>query len=320
MFFCRPFLVLLLTTFGYAATVSPVDWALALNFPATPEQDEQRTPSPYGDEVASRYFSNHEGTVCMAVKFTYPMATLQDSKSALYENTLQSLVRARPGIVIDQASFSLGSYSGHRLRLFYKTSNISREARVVLIGGSLYLLNAEWPGEGEPPSAIADFIRNPTLQPGFEDARLSEENGRWRTITLGQFAVRYDASRWYRDPNSNEKNLCYLLRVDQQAEAEFRVEAEPPPTTTVGEHVLANARETASSIKVLNQGKKYCGTKLVENLEFAVQTGTARFVNHGYFYRSPKGTVYLRAWADEGAYAQISGDIAELLSGLKVLP
>ena len=66
--------------------------------------------------------------------------------------------------------------------------------------------------------------------------------------------------------------------------------------------------------------RKLRGTVDLAELEFTARVERVTYVNHGYFYSGPEGSVQLRGWATERDYPGVEGDITELLEGLTVVP
>jgi hypothetical protein len=193
-----------------------------------------------------------------------------------------------------------------------------REVRFVQIGAILYLASAEWPERGDGAARAAAFFANLQVRPEFQDAPAVAEAGRWRELAAGRFRLRYDATRWYRDPADTESGVCNLLRLDQRAEAQFITEAHALEAGDIATAVLTTAREGADSVEVAKRGSKRRGEVEVIELEFVAQVGKHAYRNRGYFYTGPEGTVQLRAWAAVAEYPDVAGDIAELLDGLTV--
>ena len=108
------------------------------------------------------------------------------------------------------------------------------------------------------------------------------------------------------------------MRPDQKAEAQFIAEEHPLEGGDIEKAVLATARDGAESVKVTKHGKKLRGAVEVIELEFEARVDGATYVNHGYFYTGPQGTVQLRAWARDVDCRDIAGDLNELLDGLTV--
>lgn len=296
----------------------PADWALELQFPKEPTADEVRTPGEHGVEVAQRRSSEDQGVRCLAVRVIYPMAPEIAEHDRLYARTIETLMRSRPGRIRADDRFQIGAYTGHRLVIDQPQEHTTREVRIVLVGATLYVLSVEWPGaEGAPPAARV-FLDDAAVRPDFADPRATEARERWREVGFGNFRLRYDATRWYRDPNDAEPNVFNLMRPDGRAEAELIAELEPSESRSLEAAVLATARENAESVIVRRRGKKYRGSTSVEELRFAARTAEGLYENHGYFYTGREGAVQLRAWAEADLFPEVEGDIAELLDGLSI--
>lgn len=296
----------------------PSDWALDLQFAMEPLADEVRTPGERGVEIAQRRSTEAQGIRCLAVRVSYPMAPLTSEQGRLYAQTIETLLQSRPGRIRAEDRFQLGAYLGHRLLIDQPRERTTREVRLVLVGATLYVLSAEWPGAGEGPAVARAFLDQAAVRPDFADPRATEARERWREVGFGHFRLRYDATRWYRDPTDAEPNVFNFLRPDGQAEAEFIAEREPSESPSMEAAVLATARENAESVTVRRRGRKYRGATSVEELRFAARTEGILYENHGYFYTGREGAVQLRAWAKAEAFAEMEGDIAELLDGLTI--
>ena len=168
---------------------------------------------------------------------------------------------------------------------------------------------------------VARFLKSVAVRPEFADPRRAEEGARWREVVHGKFRVRYDATRWYRDPADREPGVFNFLRVDQQAAAQLNAEPEPlAGGASMGDAVLQTARENAESVVVRRTGKKTRGSVVVDEIEYTARVEGVTYVNHGYFYSGPAGAVQLRAWSPDKTYVPVSGDIEELLAGLSITP
>ncbi|MBI2516820.1 MAG: hypothetical protein HYV95_07875 [Opitutae bacterium] len=296
------------------------DWALQADFPAAPKPDVFRKPTEFGDQLTLRYYLEQGGLRFMVARFTYPVVPLARAQTSLYQSSFEELMKSRPGEVKGKGDFALGPYQGARLLIEQKREKTLREVRLVLIGASLYVVSAEWPA-GDPGGMAAEcgqFLRSVAVRPEYADARVIEDAGRWRELEHGNFKLRYDGTRWYRDPTDNESGVFNLLRVDRLAEAQLIAEDTPVPTDSMETVVLASARETAESVALKKRGRKTRNGVSLEELEFTARVDGVSYVNHGYFYTGPAGTLQLRAWSPDKTYAGVAGDITELLDGLAI--
>lgn len=303
--------------------VNEQDWALEAVFPDAPKADRFRKPTEFGEQVTHRFYLEFGGRRYLAARFVYPVVPLGREQDSLYKRSVEELMKSRPGEVRLAQNYSLGEYSGLRLVIDQLRDKTIREVRLIQIGASLYVLSAEWPGSGaasasSPPPEAERFLQGTILRPDYASSRLVEDRERWRELGSGRFRLRYDATRWYRDPADQEVGVFNLLRVDKRAEAQLIAEPEPIPSPTMEESVLATARENAESVIVRQRGRKTRSGVSVEELEFSVRAEGTTYVNHGYFYTGPAGAVQLRAWAPEKVYDKVSGDMTELLEGLMI--
>lgn len=294
-------------------------WALTLDFPAAPAADVVTMPSSKGDSIAGRFTLQARDEIFLALKMTYPTAPTAGDRGMLHKEVIEMVMNARPGRIRADERVDVGEFPMQRLLVEMADRRAFREIRLVLIGSSLYFFSAEWPGTATPPERAQRFFSSITLRPEFANARAVEERERWREIVQGGFRLRYDASRWFRDPQpSEDPNSVILLRVDELAEAEFVTSPERSPAATMEEVVIGAAKESAESVKVLRRAKKYRGTAMVEELRFSVRAEGVNYENHGYLYNGPEGTAQLRTWSPEKAFRQVEGDIQELLDGLSI--
>ena len=298
---------------------APPDWALQAEFPAEPKVDDHRTPTPQGDELAQRRIFEAGTDRLMLIRFVYPLVPQTEERSALYTESVRTLMRSRPGKLVEETREDVSGYPGVRLLIDHRRENTHREVRMVLIGASLYVVTAEWAGGPKPSPVAARFLASIDLQTAFMNPRAVEERERWRELTVGKFRLRYDASRWFLDPEAKDPEAVVLLRLDEMAEAEFLTSKERNPAATMEETVMAHARENAESVRLLRKAKKYRGSSTIEELRFTARVEGVTYENHGYFYSGPEGTVQLRAWSPDRTFARVEGDIAELLDGLSVL-
>lgn len=319
----RILLLALLTGGGVLGADVPFNepgWAIVASFPGTPKTDEVRTPSEQGEIVVKRFFYEQGSTRCMLARFSYPVVPLAAYQEDIYDRSIEEMMKSRPGEMKVNTRFELGAYGGRVIQLRHRRERTVREVRQVLVGSSLLVISAEWPGTGEPTEEVARFLRSVAVRPEYANPRQVEEEARWREIRQGSFRLRYDGSRWYRDPGDSEPGVFNLLRVDQAAEAQLIVEAEPlAGGQTIEDSVIGSAREAAESVTVRRRAKKNRSGLSFDDLEYAVRVEGVTYVNHGYFYTGPAGTVQLRGWSPEKTYRGVESDITELLDGISVI-
>ena len=294
------------------------NWAIEAHFPDAPKTDGILTPSPQGDIKVQRFYWEPASEHYLLARFEYPLAFRPDEAAALYAKSFGDLLKSRPGEVKGREKFALGPYAGEKMTIAYRREKTVREVRFVLVGGILYMMNIERPEQGGGGSRATVFLDGVQVRADLMDPATAAETGRWRDLVAGRFRVRYDASRWYRDPADQEAGVFNLLRVDQLAEAQFIAEPKPLEKDDIETSVLATAREGAESVSVKKRGKRLRGAVEVTELEFEARVEHATYHNHGYFYSGPEGTVQLRSWAVASDYPGVEGDIAELLDGLTV--
>lgn len=300
-----------------AQVFSEPDWAIEARFPGAPKSDGILTPSPQGDVKVRRFFFEQGGQHFLLARFEYPMALAPGEETGLYEKSMTDMMKSRPGQVKAREGFVLGAYDGERLVVQQRRERSVREIRFVAIGAVLYMMSVEWPEKTPGETAAAQFFESIKVKPAFQNAREVAAASRWRELSSGNFRLRYDATRWYRDPTDAEPGVFNLLRTDQLAEAQLI--AEPHPVEgDIERSVLDTVREGAESVQVRRRGRKLRGVAEVTELEFAARVDNTTYVNHGYFYSGPEGSVQLRGWSEERDYRDVSGDIAELLDGLVV--
>lgn len=297
---------------------APAEWALQAVFASEPKGDEQRTPSPQGDEIAVRQILEAGTDRMMLVRFVYPVVPASELRGELYRNSVQALMRSRYGVIRTDEPWDLAEHKGTRLVIEQPQEKTFREVRLIQIGASLYFVSAEWAGGKAPSGPAAKFLASIALQPAFADARLVEERERWREIVFGGFKLRYDATRWFRDPEAQEPLAVGLLRVDETAEAEFVYSPERNAAPTMEETVILEAKKSSESVKMLKRAKRMRGTATVEDLRYTVRTDGVTYENRGYFYSGSEGTIHLRAWSPDRTYGRAEGDITELLDGLTI--
>jgi len=298
---------------------SAADWAIEVKFAAQPKADVVLSPSPQGDVRASRFFYEPPGEHYLLIKFVYPMAMLPGEETGTYDRSMTDLTRSRPGQVKAREPYHLGPYEGQRIVIAQPREKSTRELRLIVIGSSLYACSAEWPANNPEAAARAEvFFASFRLHPDYTDQRVVEDRERFRELGAGNFRLRYDATRWYRDPSDQEAGIFNFLRLDQKAEAQFICEDHPIEDGDIDKAVLATAREGAESVSVKKQARKLRGAVTVSELEFQARVDNVTYLNHGYFYTGPAGAVQLRSWAKEPDYPGVAGDINELLDGLMI--
>lgn len=294
------------------------DWAIEAIFSGQPSSDEVRTPTEHGESVANRYFLEVGGERFMLVRFSYPLAMLPGEAAGLYDKSIVDMMRSRPGNILTREKYQLGPFEGERVVIAQRREKTTREVRLVVIGSSLYVISGEWLSPGSGLARAAAFFNSIKLLPDYQNFRLVEEMGRWRVLHSHKVRLRYDAANWYRDPTDREPGIFNFLRVDQQAEAQLIVEELPLESGDIETAVLKTAREGAQSVIVKKSARKYCGAAQMTELVFHADVGGDIYVNHGYFYSGPLGSVQLRGWATDEIYPNREGDIADFLGGLSV--
>lgn len=299
--------------------LAPAEWAIQATFAGEPKADDHRTPTPQGDELAQRRIHEIGTDRMMIVRFVYPIVPSSGERGLLYKRSVETVMNSRSGIIKSDEPWDLLDYKGLRLVVEQPREKSHRELRFILIGASLYFISAEWAGGPTPSPAAARFLASIAPQAGFADARAVEERERWREIAQGNFRLRYDASRWFQDPQPGEPGTIFLLRSDELAEAEFTFSPDRAPTATMEEFVIAAARETAESVRVSKRAKRMRGAATVEVLRYSARVEGVNYENHGYFYSGAEGSVQVRAWAPEKDFKRVEGDIEELLDGLTVV-
>jgi hypothetical protein len=297
---------------------SEPDWAIEARFPGAPKSDGVLTPSPQGDVKVRRFFWDQAGQHYLLARFEYPMAMQPGEETGLYDKAIGDLMKSRPGQMRAREPFTLGPYYGERIVVAQRRERSVREVRFVAIASVLYMLSVEWPEQAKGEAAAAQFFDTVLVKPAFQNVREVETAARWRELKAGIFTLRYDASRWYRDPSDAEPGIFNLLRTDQLAEAQLIAEPGPIEGGDIERSVLDTVREGAESVTVRRRGRKLRGVAEVTELEFAVRVERTSYVNHGYFYSGPEGSVQLRGWSEEADFRSVSGDISELLDGLVV--
>lgn len=301
-----------------AEVFSEPDWAIEARFPGTPKNDGILTPSPQGDVKVRRFFYEKGGQHFLLARFDYPMALAPGEETGLYDKSLGDMIKARPGQVRLRERFLLGDYDGERLVVAQRRERSVREIRFIAIASVLYLMSVEWPEKTPGEAAAAQFFDSVRLKPAFRNAREATAASRWRELVAGNFRLRYDATRWYRDPTDAEPGVFNLLRTDERAEAQFIAEPQPVAGGDIEQAVLDTVREAAESLQVKRRARKLRGAAEITELEFAVRVDNTTYVNHGYFYSGPEGAVQLRGWSEEREFGSVAADIAELLDGLSI--
>ncbi|WP_438482204.1 hypothetical protein [Oleiharenicola lentus] len=298
---------------------SAPDWAIEVKLEAKPSTDQVSTPSPQGDVKATRYFLELSGENYLLVHFVYPLAMIPGEEPALYDKSLKEMMKSRPGKVTMSEPFALGPYDGYRIVISQPRERTTREIRMVVIGSSLYIMSAEYPAADKGPGSAraTRFFSSLSLNANFADMRAVDERERWRELAAGNFRLRYDAARWYRDPSDTEPGIYNLVRADQKAEAQLIID-EQPVQGNIEDAVLQTAREGADSVSVKKRGKKMRGLVQMSELQFLAQVEKVTYLNHGYFYSGREGAVQLRSWATQKDYPGVAAEMEELLDGLQI--
>jgi hypothetical protein len=296
------------------------DWAIEARFPGPPKDDGILTPSPQGDVKVRRFYHEQDGRHFLLARFEYPLALQPGAAARLYDKSIGDIMKSRPGRLLKREPFTLGPYEGERCVIAQPRERSLREVRFVVIGPVLYMMSVEWPEQIPGAEAAAAFFATVRVRPDCLDARAVALAARWRELACGNFRLRYDATRWYRDPTDSETGVFNLLRVDQAAEAQFIAEAHPVEGGDIERAVLDTAREGAEQVSVRRRASKRRGTVELTELEFTARLDRTTYVNHGYFYTGPEGAVQLRGWAPEPGYRAVAADIEELLDGLVIVP
>jgi len=243
--------------------------------------------------------------------------TLPGEETGVYAKSMTDMFKSRPGEVKLRDKFALGPFEGERLVIAQRHDKTIREVRLIVIGSTLYLFSAEWPESGTGAVRAAEFFQSIQLKPDYTNLLLVQEKERFRELVAGNFRLRYDATRWYRDPADTDPGIVNFLRIDEKAEAQFIAEAQPVEGS-IEAAVINTAREGAENVTVRKRGPKLRGATQLTELEFAARVQNTTYVNHGYFYSGHEGAVQLRGWAKDVDYGGVSGDITELLDGLAI--
>ena len=296
---------------------APAGWAIEARLPQAPGNDAVLTASPQGDIKATRYFTEQGGERTFLVRFSYPLAMLPGEETGAYIRSFGDMLKSRPGEVKSRGIFMLGPFEGQRMVIAQRRDRTIREVRLLVVGSTLYLFSAEWPEAGPGAVRAEQFFNSIQLKPDYTNLLLVQEKERWRELGAGKFRLRYDATRWYRDPADKEPGIFNFLRVDQKAEAQLIAEA-LPIEGSIEATVINTAREGAENVTVRRRGQKLRGATQLTELEFAARVENVTYVNHGYFYSGPEGAVQLRGWARDADYNGMSSDITELLDGLAI--
>jgi hypothetical protein len=307
-----------LTAPAGAQVFAEPDWAIEARFPGPPKNDGILTPSPQGDIRVRRFFFEQGGQHFLLARFEYPLALVPGQEAGLHDKAIGDLMKSRPGQMRLREPFALGAYQGERIVVAQRRERSVREVRFVAIASALYMMSVEWPEQMKGEAAAAQFLGGVSVKTAFHNAREVAQAARWRELAAGRFRLRYDATRWYRDPTDAEPGVFNLLRADQRAEAQLITESHPVPGGDIERAVLETVRESAELVTVRRRGRKLRGTAEVTELEFAVRVDGTSYINHGYFYSGPEGAVQLRGWSEETEFRQVAGDIGELLDGLSV--
>jgi len=294
------------------------DWTIEAQFAAEPKSDVIVSPSPQGDVKASRYFLEQAGERSMLIRFAYPIAMMPGEETGVYEKSLGEMMKSRPGQLRTHEKYQLGPFEGERIVVIQPREKTLREIRLLVVGSSQYVMSAEWPAAGTGAERAAKFFSSVRLRADSTDQRVVEDRERWRELAFGNFKLRFDALRWYRDPADQEPGIFNFLRLDQKAEAQFIAEDHPLEDGDIEKAVLNTARDGAESVSVKKRGKKLRGSVQVIELEFEARVDSATYMNHGYFYTGPLGAVQLRCWAKDVDYHEVAGDMNELLDGLAI--
>jgi hypothetical protein len=295
---------------------APAGWAIEARLPVAPGTDGVLTPSPQGDIKAQRFFTEQNNERTFLVRFQYPMAMMPGEETGVYAKYFTDMLKSRPGEVKSRDRFVLGPFEGEKLVMAHRRDRSIREVRLIVIGSTLYLFSAEWPESGTGAGRADQFFKTIQLRPDYTNVLIVQEKERFRELVAGRIRLRYDASRWYRDPADAEPGIFNLLRLDEKAEAQLIVE--DPIEGSIEAAVINTAREGAESVTVRKRGQKLRGTTQVTELEFAARVENVTYINHGYFYSGPEGAVQLRGWSKDVDYSAVNGDITELLDGLAI--
>lgn len=253
----------------------------------------------------------------MLLRMVFPVAyLLQQEHKSLYERAKKDALLARPGEVTAAELYKLGPYIGRRYQITFEKAGRQKDLRMVFVGSTLYAISYERPGKEAMSAAGAAFLQRIALQPGYEDMPMIEERDRWRELGQPPFVLRYDASRWYRDPEDKEPGIFNLFHISKKAEVQLITEREPIAGDSLETAVLATARESAESVNVKKRGTRLLNGVEFLALEFEARVDGVNFINHGRFYSGPAGSVQLRGWTIQANLSDLQNDIDELLDGL----
>lgn len=310
-------LVIFATTRLAAYDFQHENWGIRATYPAEPKGDEFRSVSDRGPVVSERYFFENKIEAFLLLRMVHPVAFLTAlERETLYSQAKNDALHARPGEVLNEERFQLGPYVGRRFQIVFKKAGRVKEMRFILIGSSLFAISHERPAKEAISSAGAAFLASIALQPGYEDERLIEDRDRWRHLGQSPFDLRYDASRWYRDPEDKEAGVFNLIHVSKKAEVQLITEKVPMPGDNLEKTVLDTAREGAERVVVKERATRLRNGLTYLVLRFEARVDGVTYVNRGRFYTGPEGAVQLRGWATQENFAEMDGDLGELLDGL----
>lgn len=302
---------------GLAVEFRQTGWGIRAEYPAAPKGDEFRADSERGPIISERYFYETKVESFLLLRMVHPVSFLYpQEREALYEQAKNDALKARPGEITADEVYQIGPYRGRRYQMTFRRAGRLKELRFVLIGSSLYAISYERAANAPDSPAGLAFLNGVALEPGFEDQIVVEERERWRKIGLAPFELRYDASRWYRDPEDREPGVFNLFHISKRAEVQLITEHVPIAGEDLEKAVLAGAREAAESVSVKKRGKRFRNGADFLDLQFEARVDGVTFVNHGRFYSGPEGSVQLRGWAVQANIYDMKGDIDELLDGL----
>ena len=296
-------------------------WGIRAEFPVAPKGDEFRAPSERGPIISERFFHETKAEAFLVLRMIYPVSFLYPhEREALYEQAKNEALKARPGEITTDEVFQVGPYRGRRYLINFKKAGRVKDLRFVLIGSSLYAISHERSAKDAGSSAGPVFLESIALEPGYEDQVFIEERDRWRKIGQTPFELRYDASRWYRDPEDHEPGIFNLFHISKRAEVQLITEKVPIPGDDLETAVLAEARGAAESVSVKNRATRLRKGREFLELEFEVRFDGVTFVNRARYLSAPEGSVQLRGWAVASNFYEMKGDIDELLDGLSMTP
>jgi len=184
----------------------------------------------------------------------------------------------------------------------------AQDIKAVTEDGMDVLLHADgtWGYVDKPQASIA-----PTQTFKAPDTAISKASSRKARIS-----VFYDPTLWTIEKISGEAAEFQFQLGDSEVYARLIAEADSFDLSTVRSGIVANARKTARSFDITEEGSAIVNGVQIQTLKAKAKMQGIDVVFYWYYWSGPKGTVQLFSYAAPADFEANFGAIQDLMNGL----